>query len=194
MSSEQPEVRWAPLPPAPKRTGRVWLLVGLGVAVVAIVLAFLIFVLPGGFKPEPTPTASPSPTATTTAAPTPTATPDPEPSAPATDAPTPPDPDLATFRDRVAPWLDDAATGLEFIGDSSTDEAQSIVSTLQEDAQRLSDAQPPSAIAGQWHRDVDTYLERLSDLESAVSSGADTSAAVEAARASLELLRDSAGL
>ena len=193
----QPEVRWAPLPPAPKRPGRVWLIVGLSAFALAIVVAFLVFVLPIGFAPEPGPTAtpsaskspSPSPTQTPTPTPTSTAGPTPVPTAPPSQ-----DPDAEAFAARVSPWLDDAVTGLEIAAASSGEDAASVIEPMRQDAERLSDTPPPTSIAAEWSTSVSTYLTSLNDLQQAYRSGADVSGAERATLEALQSLRDLAGL
>jgi len=192
MSEQQPDVRWAPIPPKPNNRGRIWVIVGLSVLALVIVGALLFFLLPRGGAPEPTPTpsASPSPSASPTASstPTPSATPE-APETPVNTPPPPVDPDLATFRTQVTPRLDDAGTGLGFIADaSSKEEAASIVEQLQIDAQQLSDVVPPSSIEAQWRDAVSTYSARLENLRTA-GTGSGAAAAVESAQRALDELR-----
>lgn len=193
MSEERPDVRWAPREPAPKRRGRVWLIVGLIVAALAIVAALLFFFLPRGDAPEPGTSESPSPSATPTETVTPTPSVTPEPT-PVDTPPAPVDPDLATFRGQVGPRLDDALTGLGFITGSSLDADLSTVDQLQGDAQRLSDTQPPSTISSQWRDGVADYSTRLDELRSAISEGTDTTGALDAANSAVEALRATIGL
>jgi hypothetical protein len=191
MSEEQPELRWAPREPAPKRNGRIWLIVGLIVAALVIVGVLLFLFLPRGDAPEPgaseTPSASASPSETVVPA-------SPDPSAPVETPPPPAEPDLSTFRGQVQPWLDDALTGLGFIADSGEQEAQSIIDTLVADAQRLSDAQPPSAIATEWRDGVSDYISSLEDVRAAVEGGSDVSGAADTSRSAVEGLRTLVGL
>ncbi|MEV4774317.1 hypothetical protein [Microbacterium sp. LWH12-1.2] len=181
MSEQQPELRWAPIPPKPKNSGRVWLIVALSVVALAIVGALLFFLLPRGTAtPDDTPSPAPSstPTATRTATPTPTAPPSPDPVV------TPPpvaDPDLDAFRDQVGPWLGDALTGLDIVSESNGQDALSVLDTLQEDAQLLSGALPPASIGAQWRDGVSAYSQRLRDVRAAVDAGSDTARAVDAA-------------
>lgn len=197
---QQPELRWAPLPAAPKRTGRVWLIAGLAAAALAIVVVFLVFVLPVGFAPEaspsPSPSASPSesPSPDQTATPTPSTTSAPTPSEPAPTAPPVPAPDADAFAVRVGPWLDDAVTGLEIAAESSGEDAAGVIEPMRQDAERLSDTPPPTSIASEWSKGVSTYLASLSDLQEAYRSGSDVSGAESAAEAALQTLRDLAGL
>ncbi|MCK8466463.1 hypothetical protein M0722_04610 [Microbacterium sp. KSW4-16] len=197
MDEPQPELRWAPLPPQPKKTGKVWLIVGLVVAALAIVGALLFFFLPRGDAPAPTDSASPSPSATSTptATPTPTSSPTPEPvQTPQVTAPPVADPSIEVFRERVSGWLGDAPRGLDIIAGASGQDALPVLDTLQQDAQRLSDALPPSSIEQQWREGVSTYATRLSQLRSAITDGSGVAAAVEAARSSVQQLRSLAGL
>jgi hypothetical protein len=195
----QPELRWAPLPPTPKRTGRVWLIVGLVVAALAIVGALLFFLLPRGEGPSPEDTASPSPTATPSATPTPTPTPTPTVAPEPTQEPvvTPPpavDPTLDEFRGQVSGWLNAAPRGLDIIASASGDDALPVVDTLVQDAQRLSDAAAPSSIADGWRDGVAAYSQRLAELRSAITNGSATGGAVDAARAAVQNLRTLVGL
>jgi len=201
MDEQQPELRWAPLPPAPKRTGRVWLIVGLSVAALAIVGVLLFFLLPRG--DAPTPTGSPSPTpstsATSTPTPTPTVTPTPTASPTPTRTPmlTPPpavDPSPETFRDQVSGWLNTAPRGLDIISRVGDQDALLVVDSLQQDAQRLSDAQAPSSIDQKWRDGVSAYAKTLAQLRTAITSGSGVPGAVDAARTSVQNLRSLVGL
>jgi len=201
MDEQQPELRWAPLPPAPKRTGRVWLIVGLSVAALAIVGVLLFFLLPRG--DAPTPTGSPSPTpstsATSTPTPTPTVTPTPTASPTPTRTPmlTPPpavDPSPETFRDQVSGWLNTAPRGLDIISRVGDQDALPVVDSLQQDAQRLSDAQAPSSIDQKWRDGVSAYAKTLAQLRTAITSGSGVPGAVDAARTSVQNLRSLVGL
>ncbi|MCT1364500.1 hypothetical protein AB1285_09300 [Microbacterium sp. NRRL B-14842] len=199
MDEPQPEVRWAPLPPAPKRTGRVWLIVGLSVAALAIVGVLLFFLLPRDGGPEPAGSASPSPTASPseTSAPTPTATsapsatPDPT---PITTAPPVGDPTVEVFRDKVSGWLNSADRGLDIIAGASGQDALPVVDSLQQDAQRLGDALPPSSIQDPWRSGVETYAQRLAALRAAIESGSGVSGAIADARSAAADLRGLVGL
>lgn len=191
----EPELRWAPREPAPKRRGRGVLITALVVAVVAIVVAFALFVLPM-LMPTPAETSSPSPSAT----PSTSSTPQPSPSAtpePTEVQQTPPpvvDPDLDTFRGQVQTWLDDATTGLEFLADATTDDARNIIGPMMADAQRLSEVASPSSLTQDWEAKVATYSARLDALESSINGGADRSAAISDARSALVELRSLVGL
>ncbi len=195
MSDPQPELRWAPIPPAPRHRGRMWLIIGLIVAAVAIVGLVLFFVLPRGTAPEPgassTPTPSPSSSTTPTPTPTPTST---ETSAPVVTPPPVVDPTIEAFRGQVSGWLNDALRGLDIVAGASGQDALPVVDSLQQDAQRLSDAQAPASIAEAWRDDLEIYSQRLSDLRSAVSAGSGVSGAVDAARAAAQDLRTLVGL
>lgn len=193
MDEQQPELRWAPLPPAPKKTGRTWLIVGLGVAALVIVGVVLLFVLPRGDTPSPTETASPSPTSSPTETPTAPATPEPS-VTPITTPPPVADPTIEVFRERVSGWLNDGPRGLDIIAGASGQDALPVVETLQQDAQRLSDAQPPSSIAQEWRDGVSAYSDRLTQLRTAITEDSGVAAAVEAARSSVQELRSSVGL
>lgn len=191
MSDEhQPEAVWV-FPEKKSNKGRIWLIVGLAIAALVIVAVVLIFVIPRGGVPQPTPSASTTATSTPTPTPTATATetPDPEQTQPPV-----PDPDLATFAEQVQPRLDDAATGLGFMSDATGQEAVQIVDSLQQDAERLSDAAAPSSISSKWYSAVDQYAAKLGALRSAVEGGSGTQAALEGATAALNDLRAVVGL
>lgn len=197
MDEPQPELRWAPLPPQPKRTGRIWLIVGLSVAALAIVGLLLFFLLPQGDAPAPSESASPTPTASVapTSTPTPTATtaPEPEPT-PALTPPPATDPTIEVFRGQVSGWLNSAPRGLDIIAGASGQDALPVVDTLQQDAQRLSDAQAPSSIASKWYDGVTDYAQRLTQLQAAITNDSGVAAAVDAARTSVNALRTLAGV
>lgn len=204
----QPELRWAPMEPKPSRAGRVWLIVGLVVAALLVAGVVLFFVLPRNETPQEEGTASPSPSASASASPTPTSSTTPTATPPSTPAPTseptseptppvetqPPvvDPSIGAFRDQVSGWLDDALTGLDIVSGTSGQDALSVIDTLQDDAQRLSEASPPSSIASQWNDGVAAYSQRLGELRAAVSGGSAPS--VDAARSAAESLRGVVGL
>ncbi|WP_061015097.1 hypothetical protein [Microbacterium sp. CCH5-D1] len=188
----QPELRWAPIEPKPRNRGRVWLIVGLSVLALLVVAALLFFLLPRGGSPAP---GSASPTATTTPTPTPSAVPSasPDPTAPVDTPPPVEDPSLPAFRDRVGVWLESALVGLDIVSEGDGD-VNSVLDTMQGDAQRLSEALPPSSIAEDWNTTTSEYSSRLSALRSAVSSGSNVGQAVDAARVSVDQLRSLAGL
>lgn len=199
MDEQQPELRWAPLPPPPKKTGKVWLIIGLAVATLVIVGVLLLFLLPRGGTPAPTESPSPTPSETATPSPTPsaTATPTaiPEPTTtPITSPPPVTDPSLEAFRGQVSGWLNDAPRGLDIIAGASGQDALPVVDTLQQDAQRLSDTQPPSSIAQEWRDGVSAYAQTLSKLRSAISNDSGVPAAIDAARTSVQKLRTLVGL
>ena len=199
MSDEpQPELRWAPIPPKPKRTGRIWLIVGLVVAALVVVGVLLFFLLPRGTEPDAEGTASPSPSASAspspTASETATAQPTTEPTTPVVTEPPVVDPSIEAFRGQVSGWLGDAGTGLDIVSESTGQDALSVVDTLQEDAQRLASLQPPTSILEQWYGGVDTYSQKLKDLRAAVSAGSGVSGAIAATRTELADLKALVGL
>ncbi|WP_337005873.1 MULTISPECIES: hypothetical protein [unclassified Microbacterium] len=191
MSEQQPELRWAPMEPKPKRTGRVWLIIGLVVAALAVIGALLFFLLPRSDAPETGANGTPSPS--TSASPAPTTTPD-LPSTPATTPPAPADPTLDAFRAQVGGWLTDAPRGLDLIASVGSDDALQVVDTLEQDARRLSDAQPPASIDTKWREGVDAYAQRLTELRSAILAETKTAGAVDAARSAVQSLQGIVGL
>lgn len=192
MSEQQPELRWAPIPPKPSNRGRIWLIVGLSVLALVIVGVLLFFLIPRGGTPDPGASSSPSPTASPTASPSASVTPTPSESPeatqpPVTSPPPPADPDLETFRAKMSPVLDDASTGLGFVADAgSTEEATQIVEQLQSDAQRLSEAVTPGSIEAQWRDAVGAYATSLQELRSA---GPGSSSELDDARRRVDELR-----
>lgn len=195
MDEPQPELRWAPLEPAPNRTGRIWLIVGLSVAALVIVGVLLFLFLPRGDQPEPGASGSPSPSPSASASPTASASSTPEPSeTPMTTPPPAADPTVEVFRGKVGGWLDSAPRGLDIVTNNPGPDALSVVDSLQQDAQRLSDAQPPSSIADGWRDGVSTYSQRLTELQAALTDESGVSAAIDAARAAAQDLRSLVGL
>ena len=197
MDEQQPELRWAPLPPAPRRKGRIWLIAGLAVAALAIVGLLLFFLLPRGESTTPVESQSPTPTATPSETPTPTPTPtaSTEPTEPPVVTPPPvADPSLEAFRGQVGGWLNDAIRGLDIVAGAGDEDALPVVDTLQQDAQRLADAHAPSSIAQDWSDGVAAYARDLATLRSALSSGSGISAAIDDARAGAQSLRTLVGL
>lgn len=202
MSDQQPEMRWAPIPPPPKRRGRMWLIIGLAVAAVVLAGIALFFLLPRGGEPTPSSSASPSatpsptPSATPTASPTPTATPtDPvETTPPVITDPPVDDPEIGAFQGRVGGWLTNAGRGLDLLGGMTGQDAVSVIDTLDGDAQRLSDAQPPSSIDAAWRDALGAYGQRLADLRAAITAGSNTTPAIDAARTSVQNLQGIIGL
>ncbi|WP_435743836.1 hypothetical protein [Microbacterium sp. PMB16] len=195
MDEQQPELRWAPMEPAPKRTGRVWLIVGIVAAVLVVIGAMLFFLIPRGDTPDPGASASPSPSASATSTTTPSPSASPEPTeTPITTPPPATDPTVEIFRGKVSGWLNDALRGLDIVAGATGQDALPVVDTLQQDAQRLSDAQPPSSIESQWREGVSAYSQRLTDLRSAITSGSGVSGAVDAARSAAQELRALVGL
>ncbi|MEE6389435.1 MULTISPECIES: hypothetical protein [Microbacterium] len=198
MVEPQPEVRWAPLPPRPRNRGRLWLIVGLVVAALVIVGLLLFFLLPRDGAPAPGGSASPSPSATTSPSASPStpnapsegATPDPT---PLTTPPPVGDPSLEVFRDKVGGWLTAAERGLDIVDENRNQDALPVVDSLQEDAQRLGDAVPPSSIQDAWRSGVETYAERLTALRTALESDSGVSGALDSARSAVAELRSVAG-
>ncbi len=209
MSDEhQPEAVWV-FPEKKSNKGRIWLIVALSVLALAIVLVVLYFFLPRTPAPQPTATpsatASPSPSSSATATPTPTPTPtptatsEPVPSQAPTEEPKPvpppaPDPDVSSFAGQVRPWLDDAATGLGYVADSNGQEAAQIIDTLQQDAQRLSDAGPPRSIASDWYPALGDYSAKLGELRSAADNGVVSQSALNGTKNALKALRSLVGI
>lgn len=188
---QQPDVRWAPIEPKPRNRGRVWLIVGLVIAVLVIVGVLLFFLLPRDGAPTPEGSGSPTPS-TTSSAP---GEPRDDPTAPpVTEAPEPVDPTVEAFRGQVEAWLSDGARGLDIVASSSGEEALSSVGILQEDAERLSGVIPPSSIADEWRDGVSAYSQKLVDVRDAVSGGGDASAALDSARTALQDLSTLVGL
>lgn len=185
MSEPTPELRWAPIEPKPKKKGRVWLIIGLVVAGLAIIGTALFFLLPRGEAPVPG--ASPSATESGSQPPSPGQTPEVTPPAPV-------DPSIEVFREHVVGWLNDAPHGLDIIPGAKGDEALVVVDTLEQDARRLSDAQPPSSIDVQWRDGVAAYSQRLAELRTVIADGSDSSDAIEAASNAVQNLRSTAGL
>lgn len=195
MDEQQPELRWAPLPPAPKRTGRIWLIIGLSVAALAIVGVLLFLFLPRGDSPDPGASPSPSPSSSPSASPTTTPSASPEPiETPIVTPPPPTDPTVEVFRGNVSGWLNSAPRGLDIVVNNPGPDALPVVDSLQQDAQRLSDAQPPSSIADGWRDGVSTYSQRLTELQSALENESGVPAAIDAARTAVQSLRTLVGL
>lgn len=197
MTDPQPEYVWAFRDEKPKR-GRVWLIVVLVIVAVAIAAGlFWLFLRPGfpdtAETPSPTPLMSVSASSSATPSTSPTPSPTPVPSSELT-APTPAEPDLTAFRDRVRPWLDDAITGLGFLSNSDSAEAESIIDSLEGDEQRLADLPVPSSIRGEWQEALAAYSDQLETLRGVVTNGADMNSAVKTARHSVESLQATAGL
>lgn len=194
-NEQQPDVRWAPLEPAPKKTGRIWLIVGLAVAALVIVGILLFVFLPRGDAPEPGASGSPSPSASSSASPIPTPSTSPEPSETAIVTPPPvADPTMEAFRGNVGGWLNSAPRGLDIIQNNPGPDALPVVDSLQQDAQRLSDAQPPSSIGPEWSDGVSAYAQRLIELRSALTDESGVAEAVDAARTAAQGLRTLVGL
>lgn len=203
MSGErQPEYIWD-FGRRRRHPGRVWLIVGLTAAAIAIAAAlFMMFGLPhmtGGSLSRPVPTSSevpsaapavtPSatPTQTSPATPPPTHTPEP---APAPPSPAPADPGLADFRNKVAPVLEAAKTGLAYAREEGGMAAMQDVMLVQQDAERLTESVAPSSVAQRWADAVEDYARTLEALRSAYERGQDAASADRAATAALNRLND----
>ncbi|REJ08930.1 hypothetical protein DY023_00080 [Microbacterium bovistercoris] len=203
MSQQEPEYVWSFPPEKMRHPGRVWLIVGLSVAFVAIAVVLLLLFLPRSApvtdptgSPTPsapvTPNESPSPTPTATSSPAPTTVPT-QTTSPATPPP-PADPSLAVFRDKIRPVLTDADTGLRMLGTMSGPDAQQIVDQLRQDAERLSDSVAPSSIADDWNTRTDAYLNALSRLNEAYAKNSGIDKAREAAASAEQSLKELVGL
>ncbi|WP_029258270.1 MULTISPECIES: hypothetical protein [unclassified Microbacterium] len=188
MSEPSPELRWAPIEPKPRNRGRIWLIVGLAIAGLAILGALVFFLLPHVGSLEPRASDSPRPTATASPS-----SPAEEPT-PQTTPPSPADPTVDTFREQVGGWLSDAPQGLDIVSESNPDDALAVVDSLQQDARRLSDAPPPSSIDQKWRDGVMAYSQRLTELRAAILSESDTADSVDAARAAVQDLQSLVGL
>lgn len=191
---QQPDVRWAPLEPKPRNRGRVWLIVGLAVAALVIVGVLLFFLLPRGGAPAPEQSATPSPSASATSTPSPEPSDSPEPTMTPITEPPVSDPTLEAFRGQVQGWLSDAERGLDLAAQAGGQDAVSVVDTLQLDAQRLADAQPPANIDQKWRDGVSTYSTTLDDLRTAASAGGSLDSALSAARSALAGLETTVGM
>ena len=199
---QQPDVRWAPMEPAPSNRGRIALIVGLVVAVLVVVGVLLFFLLPRGEAPtpgasgSPSPSASASPTASASASATPVPTTEPEPTTtpdpsmtPVTTPPPVADPSLPAFRAQVQGRLDDALTGLDIVGETSGQDAVSVIDSLQDDAQRLAESAAPGSIEAGWNDGVGAYQQALTDLRSSAEGGTPASDVLTRARQAAENLR-----
>lgn len=193
MTEPQPKYVWA-YPQEKTKRRRVWLIVVLVIVALAIAGALLWFFLRPGAMAQTDPPATPSATPTVPMAsstPTPIVSAPPEP----TQAPTPPpvaDPSTDAFKAQVGGWLDDALTGLDIVARTSGQDALTVIDSLQDDAQRLAEARPPSLIAAEWSDGVTEYAQLLAELRSAVSQG--SKAAVEDAGSAAQGLRSLVGL
>jgi len=198
MADPQPEYVWA-FPPEKSKAGRLWAIILLALVAIAIAAGvFLMFLRPWE-RPAPTPTdtatasatpsarpsdsPSPTPSDTPSATPTPTATPTANPTQPPVA-----DPDLAVFRDRVQPRLDDAATGLSYARDADSAEGTQLVDQLRIDVGWMSDAVAPRSIAGEWNDRVAAYGRSLDGLHAAFEKGTAIGAPLTAAEAALREL------
>jgi len=187
MSEQTPELRWAPIEPKPKSKGRIWLIVGLVIAGLVIIGALLFFLLPRDGAPAPGTSGSPRPTGTASSSPSQEPTPQVTPPAPV-------DPTADAFREQVSGWLSDAPRGLDIVTEANPDDALAVVDSLEQDARRLSDAQPPSSIEQKWRDGVTAYSQRLSELRAAILAESETADAVDAARTAVQELQDLVGL
>jgi cytoskeletal protein RodZ len=203
MTQHEPEYVWSFPPEQKRRPGRVWLIVGLSVAAVAVAVALFLLFLPRSAPvsqptdtPSPTtsPTSTETPTATPTPTPAPTSTTSPTPSSPPATSPPPADPGLPVFRDKVRPVLTDADTGLRMLGSMSGQDAVQIVDQLRQDAERLSDMVAPSSISSAWRTRTDAYLSALSQLQSAYADGASTDAPMKSTLSAEKSLKQLVGL
>ncbi|MEV7620321.1 hypothetical protein AB0N59_09275 [Microbacterium sp. NPDC089321] len=208
MTEPQPEYVWA-FPEETPRRSRMWLMIGLAVAAIAVATAVVLAVVrpwetaaepsssstvspTPSVPPSSSPSASPTPLTSPTPSSTPTPAPSTEPPAP-TSPPAPPapsDPALPVFRDKVQPRLDDAATGLTYAQDASGEEGVQIADQLRDDAGRLSDVVPPTSIARAWRAGVQDYAQALDALRAAFAQGGSTSSQISTARAKLAALND----
>jgi hypothetical protein len=94
----------------------------------------------------------------------------------------------------VSGWLSDAPRGLDIVTEANPDDALAVVDSLEQDARRLSDAQPPSSIEQKWRDGVTAYSQRLSELRAAILAESETADAVDAARTAVQELQDLVGL
>lgn len=101
---------------------------------------------------------------------------------------------MEEFRGQVSGWLNTAPRGLDIVASASGQDALPVVESLELDAQRLSDAQPPSSIDQDWRDGVVAYAEDLAQLRTAITDGSGVSAPLNAARTSVESLRTLVGL
>lgn len=189
--SQQPEAVWV-FPPEKPRSGRVWLIVLLSIAAIAIVAVLLFLFLPRGVEPDPTASETPHATSTATVAPSPSPT---EPTS--TPAPTRSptiDPEVTAFAAEVQPVLDDAVTGLSLAEGAGGQDAAQIVDSLIDDAGRLSERAAPASIADDWSAQVSEYTHELERLRSAYAGGSSATQELAGARASLTSLRALVGL
>ncbi|OAN41268.1 hypothetical protein [Microbacterium sp. H83] len=192
---QQADLRWAPNDPAPTSRWRIWLIVGLIAAGLAVAVVLVLLLLPRDGSPAPEGSPSASPSATATATPTAEPTTEPEPSmTPVTTPPPPVDPTVEAFRSQVTGYLDDALTGLDIVSETSGAEASAVVDTLEADLQRLSESAAPSSISARWGDGLADYAVELADLRDAISGDRSLSAAVDSTRDSVGALRDIVGL
>lgn len=191
---QQADLRWAPNDPAPTSRWRIWLIVGLIAAGLAVAVVLVLLLLPRDGSPAPEGSPSASPSATATATPTAEPTTEPEPSmTPVTTPPPPVDPTVDAFRSQVTGYLDDALTGLDIVSETSGAEASAVVDTLEADLQRLSESAAPSSISARWGDALRDYSDRLTDVREAIERGEDAVAAIDAARDAVDELRDVVG-
>lgn len=194
--------QWVYVQTPKKKRGKGWLIAS--VVVLALIIAAVVFFwLRGGSGSQPAATPGTTPSATTTPAATPSA--EPSASASATPSATPlPDgtatppateaPDVSDFAASVSNWLADATTGLGMIERFEASEGVGIADDLIGDAQRLSDAQPPTSISAAWATATDEYLTSLTTLKTVLSNGEDKATALSDSREKLATLNDLVGL
>ena len=184
--------------PRSGNSGRIGMLVAIGVVALVIAGGAVVLAMNPPFQGDGTPT--PTASASSTAKPTASATPSPTTSATPTAEPTPsatptgdPVPDDADFNAAVVPYLMDAGTGLDIIAESvaggSFDGTQDVITQLEHDVQRLFDNAKPSDPAT-WNGAVQTYAGAIENLSQALGNAdADrTATALESARRDLESL------
>lgn len=179
------------------RAGRAFLVVLLTLLALAIVAALVYFFVlrPADSDPSPTPTETSSSQPTDTPSPEPSVSPSETPTTTPPPSPTsePLSPEVIAFGQSVAPWLDDAQTGLGFLESASGTEADGIVANLREDAGRLLEQVTPDEIRSAWAVAVDRYARSLESLHNAIAAGSDTASALASAHAALDGVRGMVG-
>lgn len=162
--------------------GRIWLIVGLVIAIVAVAAVVLLFVLPR--SGDTAPTQSPTPAVST-----PTGSAEPSPSPSDDPSPTPQPTELEPAAQRIDDQLGEALADLDAISDSPADVSLGIVDELQDAAQRLSDSLPGAGIEDAYD-ELQAYSAALTDVRSALADGGSVTAALETARSALSELRE----